>query len=311
MIYMVKRSVLIIAGMVAVFAGFYYFAKLSLEINVSRIIGTKVTVGSLSLGVFPAEAGLNDVRIYQPKGFEKGVMAKIPSIKARFGPIPFQEGRLSVAALTIDVPQLVVIKDTKGGLNVNELMLGGYKTYINVNEFVFSAGTVIFIDHTAGTKPSVQGYDVNIYERRYSDLPTAEDIAAKMLADILGRTAIKGAVIYGVATAAGVSLLGPVAIPVGAGMILTGDDSAGDVFQKGHDSVYEAARQALKMMGDITYEDKRSGEVKGTAGGSDVTIRINDQEKNKTEARVTARRMLLPDRRTAEGVLYEISIRLE
>ena len=302
-------TVIIITAMAFVMA--YFFIKFGLDISVSRIIGTKITTGSLSFNILKRQVNIKDLKIYHPPGFEKGVMVTIPLTQAILSPLPFQGSRIHLNALSLDIPQLVVVRNQKGVLNVNELKFKEYKTYINVDEFIFSAESVIYIDYTAGPKPTVKGYDINIYERQYKDLPTAEDIVAKVLGDILSRTAIEGAVIYGATTAAGVSVFGPLGIPIGAGIILTGKDSATTVFKKSYERVYKAVCEAIKLVGDITYEDKVAGVVKGTVNGANVAVSINKREENKTEALVSARRFLLPDKQTAAGVLYEISVRLK
>jgi len=285
-----------------------FLIKLIFGISASHVLGTKVTAGALSFNIIRGEVNLKNIRIYQPKGFGEGVMADIPFIKAALCPLPLAGPRLCISTLTLEIPQLVVVKNDKGILNVDELRFKDYKIYVNVGEFIFSAGSVIYIDYTFKPRPKIQGYEVNIYERRYRDLPTAEDIIAKVLQDILSRTAIKGAIVFGAATAAGVSLAGPLAIPAVAGIALTEKDTAATVFNKNYDAVYEAAYQAVKKMGDVNYYNKDSGVIRGRVSGADVAISIDREERNETSVVVSARRWLLPDRQTAAGVLYEISV---
>lgn len=306
-----RRLILIIVVMAILLFTTYFFIKFGFEVSTSRILGTRVTAGSLSFNILKWQTNIKNVRIYNPAGFEKGIMAAIPLIQATLSPLPFNGSRLHIISLSLEIPQLVVIKNKKGTLNVDELNIKGYKTYINIDEFIFTAGSVIYIDYSNGPKPNVQGYDVNIYKRSYKYLPTAEDIVAKVLGDMLSKTAIKGAIVYGAATAAGVAALGPLGIPIGAGIILTGEDSATATFTKSYTRVYEAACKAIGLIGDLTYEDKETGVVKGTVDGASVTVSINKREKNKTETFVSARKFFLPDRQTAAGVLYEISIKLK
>jgi len=305
---LIKRLIIaIIIIVTTIFVVIPFSVKLAFDTSASKILGTKVSAGSLSVNIFSRQINIKNIKIYQPNGFEKGIMAAIPFMQATLDPFPFHGSRLSINTLSMEIPQLVVIKNQQGMLNVNELKFKDYKTYIDVGEFIFSAESVIYIDYTAGPKPSVQGYQVNIYERRYKDLPSAEEIISKVLGDILARTAIKGAVVYGAASVAGVSLLGPLAIPAVAGIVLTEEDSAATVFHKGYDVVYRAARQAIKSMGELDHEDKDAGTINGRVNGADVTVSINKEDHREIAVNVSARRWLIPDKQTAAGVLYKIS----
>jgi len=306
-----RSGLIVVLVAVIIFLVIPFSIKLAFDARVSKVVGTKVSAGSLSVNPFKRQIDIKNIKIYQPAGFEKGVMTEIPLIRAELDPTLFRGGKLSVNTLTLEIPQLVVIKNEKGILNVNELKFAAYKSYVSVREFIFSAGSVIYIDHTAGPKPSVEGYQVNIYERHYKDLPGAKEIVSKMLGDILGRTAIKGVVIYGAATVAGASLMGPLAIPAVAGIMLTGQDSAEAVFHKSYDMVYKAADEVIKSLGDVNSEDKETGTIKGKVRGAGVTVSISKDKRNETSVTVSARKFLFPDSHTAAGVLYEISVKLK
>lgn len=300
-----------IAMAITIFVIVPFFTKFIFDVSASKMLGTKVVIGSLSIDIFKHEVDIKDVKIYHPPGFEKGIMATIPLMEVNFRPVPFSGSKVRINSLSLEIPQLVVIRNQKGILNVDELKFKDYKLYVNIGEVIFSAGSVIYIDYTTGPKPRIQGYQVNIYERRYTDIPSAENVISKVLGDILARTAIKGAVVYGAATVAGISLAGPIAIPVGAGMILTEEDSAGVVFHKRYNEVYGAALEAINSMGELTHDNKNTGIIKGTVNGASVAVSINETEKNSTEVIVSARKWFIPNRQTAAGVLYKISTRLK
>lgn len=278
--------------------------RMAVTAVISKTIGTRVDLGSLSLDPVGSRVRIQDLKIHNPLGFPKGVLADIPDIQINYAGSDFRHRKLHLQRVEVKVKEVVSIKDRNGNFNVDALRIS--ELPIPIDTLVVSIERVVSIDEAQGPKPLVEVYPVNIKEAVYEHLPSADQIVTVIIVQSLQSTAIKGALVYGAAAVAGVSFL-----PVGAAVLLTARDSMVQDFRTSPRDAYKAALEVFKELGEITQEDPKGFTVHGQIAGSDVKLDINQASFRMIRVRVSARKFLMPQTKIAAGVLYVLEEKLK
>ena len=294
-----------LTAVVAVSSLFDVAVAAVLNRSIERLTGTRVEADRVHFDPFGGHLSVRHLKLLQPPGFPKGKLADIPIVRVDFDTLSFFGKTPHVRQVFVHCSEVVVVRNKEGQLNVDALRLvregdkaGGRK--MDVDKLVLTLDRVIQKDFT-GEKPTVERIDLNIQEAAYENLPGTAQLIGVVLGQALQAAAIKGAMIYGTAAVAGVAFL-----PVGAAFLLTSNDSAeSDVRSNFRDS-YRAAIRVARALGEVTGEDARKGVVNAKIDGSDVTVQIFKRTLRKCHVKISARKMLLPQPKTAGGFLYEL-----
>ena len=276
----------------------------------SYSVGAPVKVDSLGLRINEGKIKIEGFKIMNPEGFSKGILADVPLIDIEFGKDVFVNNALHFTRIEVVVKGVSVIKNKDQKLNINELRPSqdvDNQTKMLIDTLVLSADEAVFTDYTAGSVPTVKVFNINIKENTYANITSAEQLSAKIIAEIIGKTTIRGAAVYGAATLAGVTLTAPIAVPLGAAYLLSRKDNTETTFNAGYDTVFDAAQQVIKDNGILASADNKKGVIKGTVDGVRVVVQVVNVDQNKTNVIVSGRKFLLPKPTIAAGVLYEIS----
>ncbi|MFC1709751.1 hypothetical protein ACFL2J_06835 [Candidatus Omnitrophota bacterium] len=301
--------------------------KTVVTVGASKVLGAPVHIDGFAVGVFKQSVRIKGFKIYNPKGFPKGVLIDIPEVSVDYSLPAILTGKLYLPLIVLNLREMVVIKNKDGLMNVDALKVAQKKEEpakpapekkevskkpskqmaMQIDVAKLTIGKVVFKDFSqGGAEPSVQVFNVGIEGKEFKDITSAQQFATLIMVEAMGPTAIKGAAIYGAATVLGVAFL-----PAGVAAVLIGNDSGSSDFNYDFEKVYNTAIETVKEMGEVIKEDKGNGVVKGKVSGSSITIEITELEPNKTQMKVSARKFMLPKPEVAEGVIYEISQKLK
>ena len=220
--------------------------------------------------------------------------------------------------------EMILIRNKEGVLNVDELKIvkqskesddGGKKKEekpknkkqskemkMQIDRMVLTVRKVIMKDYSEGEPPQVTGYDVGVENKEYKDIKSAEELSTIIMLTAMGPVGLKGAGIYGAATVLGVGLL-----PVGVAAVLVSSDTAVQEFNSSIENLYAEALKVFKKMGEGVEENKGNNLITGKIKGASVKIEVLKGKEKKSQIRITARKMMIPQKKVAEGLLYEIS----
>ncbi|MBN1521547.1 MAG: AsmA family protein [Candidatus Aureabacteria bacterium] len=320
-----KKRTLIIGSFLVIFLSILFFKNTILKsiiINGAELItGAPVEMKGFSFRFFQQKIRIKDFWMGNPEGFPEEDLVVIPLIEVDFVRSALLKKRIHLKKLVIDIEQVALVKSRDGQLNVDALSFvkaaqdkeeekdeekkPSSEIPMQIDQLTLSIGKVIYKDYSEGENPVIKVYEINIQEKSYTNIRSAETLAALVLTEAMKPTAIKGAAIYGAATVLGVGLL-----PVGAAAVLIKKDSASAYFVEDFEHVYSAAITVLKTMGEVSEQNRQEGVIRGKASGCKVTIEIS-ADYDKTGITVSARKMLLPQPEIAGGILHEISRLLE
>lgn len=271
----------------------------------SRIIGAPVHMDGFSLNLLSSTINIAGFKMYNPGGFQQGVLASCPKIKVIYDPATLFKQKRHFLLVEVELKEMGLTKNKAGKLNVDSLKIvqqskSSPPTPMQIDLLTLKIGKIVYKDYTVGMEPSVRVYDVN-REKSYKGIPTAQQLALLVLAEPMKAAAIKNAQIYGVALMAGVAVL-----PVAVAATFIGKDYVQQIVDAGFEHVYKISFEVVKRMGTITKDDASSGAIKANINGVMVALMLRRGADNKTEITISARKYMFPKLDIAGGVLYQI-----
>jgi hypothetical protein len=280
-----------------------------------EIMGVKVDVGTLGIGLIRQEIRIKELKVYNPDGFPAGVMVDIPEISVDYDLAAFLKGSLHLPLVVVQLKEMVVVRNEQGKLNVDALNVAqkGKKDKpqekkeekqlgMQMDVVTLNLGKVVVKDYSKDpNQPTIQAYDLGV-NKTFKNVKSAEQFATLVLVEAMGPTALKNAAIYAAASALGVAFL-----PAGIAGAILGKDSSSADFDVNIDKAYSSALDVLKKAGQVIEENKETMKIKGKVSGANVDVDVIKRDRNKTTIQVTARKFMLPKPDIAEGVMYQIT----
>lgn len=324
------QKILIIVIAVFLFLGIIKnpLIKTVVTIGTSKVVGAPVQIDGFSVGVFKQSVRIKGFKLYNPKGFPEEPFIDIPEVSVDYNLPALLGGKLHLPMIVVDLKEMVVVRNKDGELNVDALKVAQKKEEptkepveekkpeakkpskpmaMQIDVAKLTIGKVVMKDYSqGGDQPSVQVFNVGIQDKVFENITSAEQFATLIMVEAMGPTAIKGAAIYGAATVLGVAFL-----PAGIAGVLIGNDSGTADFNYDFEKVYNTTIETVGEMGKVAIGDKEKGLIKAEVDGASVTIEITKLEEEKTQVKASARKFMLPKPETAEGVIYQISQKLE
>lgn len=294
---------------------FFRYHKSAVEAVIGQGLGAAVEIGTISIDLKSNILHITAFKLHNPKDFtEEAILAYVPKITGEYDPKSlFVNNKLHFTTLDLYVKTIVVIKNKKGKLNVDQLAIfkeNFQELPLQADRLILTADYAVYKDLSKGDLPHVETFEVNIRNAAYEGFPTVEDITTKVMAEILGRTTIRGTELLGVAVLAGAAGGWSVLIPAEAVVVLSSKDSYQATFDVRYEDAYAASLEAAHELGKKVYEYKDEGMIKGYINDADVTIKVKKRQDDKTDITVSARKFYFPKLNVAGGVLYEIAHKL-
>ena len=122
---------------------------------------------------------------------------------------------------------------------------------MQIDKLTYSVGKVIYTNYAARDKPMVQSFEINIKNKTYQNITSAQQLIALLLTEAMKQTTIKGAAIYGVSAILSVGFL-----PAGVVGALIGKDSSRSEFKEDYEKVYNVSLEVIKQMGKLLSENR-------------------------------------------------------
>jgi len=280
------------------------------------LLGTSVKIDGLSLGILRPYIKIKGFKVYNPRGFPKGVMIDVPEISVKYDLRALLKKKLHLEDVVFNLKEIDIVKNKDNAVNINSL--GPLKNNnkkntskksrkseplaIKIDTLRLTIGKLVYKDFSSGGKPSVSVSEINIKNKVYRDISSVRKLAILILAGPIKQAGIKGGAIYGVAAALGTAVL-----PVGAAAVIIGRDNSTAEFKNSFDNVYNKALNVMKKMGSLKSENKSKGAIRGNIGLTGVAISITKKDNGIIKVNVSARQYVLPKPKIAAGLLHEIS----
>ena len=194
---------IVFAVVIVLIAGKDKILEISVERTCTFILGAKLDIASMHVGVFRPVVEIDDMRLYNPPGFRDKLMTSIPEIYVEYDFAQLLKGKVHIRELRIDIKEFDVVKDDRGKVNINSLkpvkdkapgeeIEGREKGKIPdmyIDRFHLKAGTLYFRDYSHGGPPRVRKFGVNLDES-YEDIADPYTLIRLIVHRILQGTAI-------------------------------------------------------------------------------------------------------------------------
>jgi len=275
--------------------------------GVKKVAGTPVRIDGLSIGIFRQSVRITGLRLYNPSEFPKEVLIDLPEISLDYSLPDILKGKLTLPFLAIHLKELTVIKNQSGRLNIDGLQLKqGDPLPMQIDSLALNIGRVVWKDYSQGPEPKVETFEADIKNKIFKNITSAQQLAIMLIVEAIKPTAIKTAGIYG-ATA----FLGDKYIPPVIKSLLTSKNYAEEEFTVGYDRVYKVCLETIQSQGQVSKENKPTGEIKATVNGNDVNITVSKTFDSKVQVMVKASKFFIPQTAAASGILFKISEKLK
>jgi hypothetical protein len=289
----------------------------------TMVTGAPTKISSFSISFLKQYVDIKGFRMYNPPGFPKEILVDIPEIRVDLDVHALLKKKLHLKKVILDLNEVTVIRNKEGKLNVDSLKVaqagekkGPAKAEkpteqmpLQIDELYLNLGRVISKDYSKGEPPKIEAYELNLKNKTFKNITSAQQLVTLILSESLKGTAITGAKIFAANAALGVAFL-----PAGLAITLAGKDSSQAKYAVAPDKMYDEIVNLLKGMGDRTSlksENKASGIIKALVDKSDVAIKIEKTPEGTSQVTVSARRMMLPKPEVASGLLEQISEKIK
>lgn len=287
--------------------------KSVITVVATQVTGAPVHIGGLSLGLVKQTAKVSGFKMYNPKGFPRGVMLDLPRIFVDLDLFSIFKGALHIQKIDLQLREVKLVKNREGKLNVDSLSLSqgqkgskkpGKQLDMRIDAANLDIGRVISIDYSA-PKPQVLVYDINL-KKSYKNINSTQQLIGLAISEPLKAAGIQGLGIYGAAMLTGIGF-----IPVAATAFFIDKDYAAEELDVSLDRIFNVSLAVLKESGQIIQENKLGGEIKASVYDADVALKLEKISGNKTKITISARKYMFPKREIASGVLYQIDEKLK
>jgi len=196
-------AAIVLAAVIGVIAGKDKIIEISVERTCTFILGAKLDIASMHVGVFRPVVEIDDMRLYNPPGFRDDLMTSIPEIYVDYDIGQLLQGKVHLRELRVSIKEFNVVKDDRGKVNVDSLKPvkdrapgeeiedrdKGKVPDIHIDSFHLKAGTLYFRDYSHGGPPRVHKFEVDLDET-YEDIADPYTLVRLIIYRILRGTTI-------------------------------------------------------------------------------------------------------------------------
>jgi len=183
--------------------GFETYCRLALEKLISTMVGLRTSIDEFDIGVANSDIEINDLFIFNPKGFKDRRMIDIPRIYIDFDFHALFKKEINFKKLELDVKEFTVVRLGKGDTNLHHVgvIKEGVLNPLIIESIVeighdfnfevldLKIGTVVFIDYYKNPKGKRSEYRLDLH-KRLKNVDSIQSLHRIILVETLARTPI-------------------------------------------------------------------------------------------------------------------------
>lgn len=296
--------------------------KNSVQVTSKNIVGAPIKIEKFHMEILKQIISIKGFKMYNPEGFDpQMVMVDIPEITVDYNLGALLLGKIHLRNLILNIKEIVMITKADNTSNVSTIKIlqqteqdtprknkksnsKNKDLKLQIDSMTLTLGQLVQKDIDKNENVTTRATDLGITNKTYKNITSPKQLALIIMQEAFGGSVLKTLGIAGVGT-----LLGAAVPVIGATAILTAKDSGTTEFTHSVSEVYAIAMNVLNRMGTKVAGDEAEKTIKAKVDGASIAIKIEDN-KGKTMITVSARKMLIPMKKIAEGIIYEISTEL-
>ena len=212
---MMKKIRLIVIGflifVLVIIAGKNVIVKAAVTTGVKAVTGLSLSIKKMKIGILSTLIGIDELKLYNPKGFEDPVMADIPEVYVNYRLGAFLKKKVHLEEVRLYIKEIVVAKNKDGKLNLDSLTsIGAAKEakekqeekktaaqkkskaappQIKIDLLKLKIDKVYYKDYSKGDTPSVKEFNVNI-DATYENITDPKALVNIIVVKALANTTI-------------------------------------------------------------------------------------------------------------------------
>ncbi len=200
----------VIIGIILIFMiGKNIIIKAAVEGGVKAATGLQLTMDKINVDFFKTPVEIQNLKLYNPKGFPEKTMCEIPEIYMDINVGELFQGKVHINEMRLDLKELMVIKNSEGVTNVDSLKpvekekeqkekpapekkeeaKKGEPVKFQIDLLKLKVGRVVYKDYSQPGEPSVKEYNVDI-DDEYKNIDNPGALVTLILVKSLMKTEI-------------------------------------------------------------------------------------------------------------------------
>ncbi len=177
--------------------------RVSIEKGVEMVTGLRLKIDKIDVGLMTTLVGIDNLKLYNPPGFEDKVMLDMPEIYVDYDLPKILTGKIHLNKVRINMKEFTVVKNANGELNLDslkvvkeqktekpaELAQKGKAPEMQIDSLELKVGKVYYKDYSKGGKPRVQEFNVSLNEK-YTDINDPSQLVSLIVVKALSNTTI-------------------------------------------------------------------------------------------------------------------------
>jgi uncharacterized protein involved in outer membrane biogenesis len=182
-----KKLVIIVGIIVVIIALLLIFKnvliKTAVEQGTKKVTGLELAIRDMDVGLLASKVDITDMQLLNPAGFPDTVMIDIPKFLVDVELASFFKKRAHIQTLTLDLKELMVVRNKDRKLNLNALKSVSEKQkkgkkpveqkegeqekeamQVTIDTLVLKIGKVVYKDYSWGKKPLTKTFTLGINE---------------------------------------------------------------------------------------------------------------------------------------------------
>jgi uncharacterized protein involved in outer membrane biogenesis len=180
-------------------------ARIGVEKGIETVTGLRMSIRSFNIGILKTLVGIEDMKLYNPKGYEDPVMLDMEEVYVDYNLVSILKGTVHLSEMRIALNEFFVIKNEKGELNLNALKVvkedktsgkpaespaqKGEAPDIRIDKLRLKIGKVVYKDYSKGGAPVVREFNINLDEE-FTDITDPEKLVGLIVVKALMGTPI-------------------------------------------------------------------------------------------------------------------------
>lgn len=170
-----------------------------MEKGARDLVGLKLTVDNVDVGLFSTTVELEEIKVYNPKGYTEKYLAEVKEVFVNYALGDIIKGFIHLPEVRINIKQVNAEKDKNGVINIDHVEPAPKekkekptkaKGEFLVNKMVLEIGTIRYIDNTK-TPPDKKVFDFN-YSKTFTDISDTKVIIDSIVSQIAGKLVAEG-----------------------------------------------------------------------------------------------------------------------
>ncbi|MGB2600969.1 MAG: hypothetical protein WBD12_03015 [Candidatus Omnitrophota bacterium] len=182
--------------------------EISVENICTHVIGTKLDIASMQVGIVRPVIAIKGMKLYNPKGYPTKIMAEIPEIYVHYNLPEMVKGKVYLEELRFSMKELNIVKNYEGKVNLNSIKPveneedgkqieeqdKGKVPEVYIKTFFLKAGDVYYRDYSKSSEqPTVNKFEINLDEK-YENISDPYTLVRLIIYSVLMNTTVSNVV---------------------------------------------------------------------------------------------------------------------